>query len=341
MSIPNSSEEHHTYQIGTVATLTGIDPHTIRAWERRYEAIAPSRTETGRRRYDDRTVERLHLLKALVDANDAIGAIANLSDETLRGRLAKLADREFEGGAVDQPRADGVLGTRVAVLGAALEAQIAANPGEMPEFAVTAPGLDPDGFRALLENAGCDVALMELESLAPTAKEFVSAVECVPNRPLVVVLYRFGTRGLLRELARSGAVLVKMPIRLAQLRRIILDQLWIRRLQAARPEESRKSKIIHSRDTTSATTAVESRRFDDRQLARLLEISTSIDCECPNHVSSIVSALVAFENYSISCESKDEADAVLHRRLAKGTGRVRARMENLLVELCEHEGIRI
>ena len=87
--------------------------------------------------------------------------------------------------------------------------------------------------------------------------------------------------------------------------------------------------------------AVESRRFDDRQLARLLELSTSVDCECPNHVSSIVSALVAFENYSVSCESRGEADAALHRRLATGTGRARAGMEKLLVEICEHEGIRI
>ena len=54
-----------------------------------------------------------------------------------------------------------------------------------------------------------------------------------------------------------------------------------------------------------------------------------------------VSALVAFERYSRDCESRDEADAALHARLADGTGQARAAMEDLLAELCEHEGIQI
>ena len=39
------TEQERTYQIGTVSSLTGIDAHTIRAWERRYRAIEPMRSE--------------------------------------------------------------------------------------------------------------------------------------------------------------------------------------------------------------------------------------------------------------------------------------------------------
>ena len=83
------------------------------------------------------------------------------------------------------------------------------------------------------------------------------------------------------------------------------------------------------------------RRFDDEQLARLLELTSALDCECPNHLSALITELVAFESYSRDCESRDEVDAAQHRRLAEGTGEARMRMEELLVELCKHEEISV
>lgn len=47
------------YSIKTVATLTGVNPTTIRAWERRYQFIVPSRTESGHRLYSDQDVEKI------------------------------------------------------------------------------------------------------------------------------------------------------------------------------------------------------------------------------------------------------------------------------------------
>ena len=61
------------YNIGTVAGLTGLDPHTIRAWERRYAAVQPMRGPRGMRRYDDAAVTRLQLLKAVTDCGDTCG----------------------------------------------------------------------------------------------------------------------------------------------------------------------------------------------------------------------------------------------------------------------------
>jgi hypothetical protein len=83
------------------------------------------------------------------------------------------------------------------------------------------------------------------------------------------------------------------------------------------------------------------RRFDDEQLARLLEVTRALDCECPNHLSSLITGLVAFESYSRDCESRDELDAAQHWRLVGGAGEARTRMEELLVELCKHEEISV
>jgi DNA-binding transcriptional MerR regulator/methylmalonyl-CoA mutase cobalamin-binding subunit len=77
----------NAYRVGMVARLTGVSPHTLRTWERRYNAVVPSRTEAGGRLYSDDDVQRLRLLRGLVDAGHAIGSIASLAD----GELAVMS----------------------------------------------------------------------------------------------------------------------------------------------------------------------------------------------------------------------------------------------------------
>ena len=76
------------YRIGTVANLTGLDPHTIRAWERRYRAIEPGRSEGGTRFYSDADVARLQLIKAVVDCGDPVRRVARLSDARCASRCS-------------------------------------------------------------------------------------------------------------------------------------------------------------------------------------------------------------------------------------------------------------
>ena len=73
-----------TYTIGTLSKLTGLSTHTIRAWERRYDALAPNRSGTNRRVYRTDDLERLGILQRVVDAGHSIGQVARLSTEQLR-----------------------------------------------------------------------------------------------------------------------------------------------------------------------------------------------------------------------------------------------------------------
>jgi MerR family transcriptional regulator, light-induced transcriptional regulator len=66
------------YRIGTLAQLTGITTHALRVWERRYGALAPTRTPGGARLYGDEDVKRLRLVKKLLERGYTISAIANL-----------------------------------------------------------------------------------------------------------------------------------------------------------------------------------------------------------------------------------------------------------------------
>lgn len=62
-----------SYRIKRVAHLTGINPATLRAWERRYGLVAPDRTDSGYRLYTDEDVAMLSRIKALVDDGLTIG----------------------------------------------------------------------------------------------------------------------------------------------------------------------------------------------------------------------------------------------------------------------------
>lgn len=73
-----------TYTIGTLSGLTGLSQHTIRAWEKRYEALTPLRTDTNRRLYQDADVQRLLLLKQVVESGHSIGQVAKLPTERLK-----------------------------------------------------------------------------------------------------------------------------------------------------------------------------------------------------------------------------------------------------------------
>jgi len=77
-------ENTHKYPINIVAQKTGLSPHVIRAWERRYGAVVPERTATNRRLYSDSDIEKLILLSKAVKSGHGIGNIAELSAERLR-----------------------------------------------------------------------------------------------------------------------------------------------------------------------------------------------------------------------------------------------------------------
>ena len=78
------------HSIRAVSKQTGLSPHVIRVWERRYKAVEPVRSETRRRMYSDAEVERLKLLQAATSAGHSIGNIANLPAERL-SELIRLA----------------------------------------------------------------------------------------------------------------------------------------------------------------------------------------------------------------------------------------------------------
>lgn len=70
--------------------LSGVGVHTIRAWEKRYSAIVPLRSSTGRRKYSKENIEKLKLLSDLSILGNNIGSMAHLSIEELESMIGQV-----------------------------------------------------------------------------------------------------------------------------------------------------------------------------------------------------------------------------------------------------------
>ncbi|MFN4151667.1 MAG: MerR family transcriptional regulator, partial [Candidatus Sericytochromatia bacterium] len=69
------------------------------------------------------------------------------------------------------------------------------------------------------------------------------------------------------------------------------------------------------------------------------EIISTVECECPNHISSIVQSLIEFEDYSEKCFNKNDQDVAIHQHLYVETAKARHIMEQALIKVCEFENI--
>ena len=67
--------------IRTIAALTGVNPITLRAWERRYGLIRPARTSKGHRLYTHDHVEQIRRVLALVERGVPISRVRELLDD--------------------------------------------------------------------------------------------------------------------------------------------------------------------------------------------------------------------------------------------------------------------
>jgi len=331
----DEDEQEQGFRIGAVSRLTGLTADTIRAWEKRHQAVAPFRSEGGTRLYRESDVGRLQLLKALCERGESIGAIARLGEEALRERLARhAAPRPEAPGA--EPEAEADL-RRIAVLDAGLLEQIRANQAELVDLDLVAAEVSLDAFLEVVSGARAEVLVVNLAQLGEDAVAGLERCFEASGARHAVVVYDYATRRRLVRLADRGVRLVKAPLRLSVLRRSVLDFVALRRPVPA----AQVLRSIEARLPIDESQPIPARRFTDVQLARLREVRSSVDCECPNHLSGIVKSLTAFEEYSERCIEEQPDDAEIHQLLARGTGHARALLEVLLKRLCEHDGIRI
>ena len=103
------------YTVGEVATLLGVSPHTVRAWERRHGIVRPVRTASGQRRYRAEDVDLLRDVKRAVERD---GLSLRVAFQTASGSQAidRRAARPDTGRKRRLPRREGIWRGMVDVL---------------------------------------------------------------------------------------------------------------------------------------------------------------------------------------------------------------------------------
>jgi methanogenic corrinoid protein MtbC1 len=123
---PNALDDGPVYTIKTVVQVTGITPATLRAWERRYNVLSPSRSNGGYRLYSERDIAILLWLRSQVEAGVTISrAVALLERLHEAGEEPEL---QMPLGALRspaQPAPTSAIRSQEAIAGELLEALLA------------------------------------------------------------------------------------------------------------------------------------------------------------------------------------------------------------------------
>ncbi len=322
-----SDDDSQRYGIGAVARLTGLTDHTIRVWERRYNAVIADRAPNGRRAYTPADVEKLGLLKRLTDAGIGISQIANDNIDELRARVEDMS------GIAGLTRPERV---GVAVLGDHLPDRLHAHTRELDPVELLVADSSRERFLADLQRQKPDVVLLEAPVLDSTTIERFSDLQKSSGARGGVIIYSFAAAQDVERARRSGFVVVRGPADVDEARASIL------RAAAADVDAPGRASQVSEPDSIGDwhfSGPIAPRQFSQQQLAKLASASTAIDCECPHHLAHLVSDLSAFEIYSAGCANRNEDDAALHRYLHQTTAQARALIEIALKRVAEAEGL--
>ena len=314
------------YGIGAVARLTGLTDHTIRVWERRYGAVVARRAPNGRRVYEPADVDKLGLLKRLTDQGLSISQIAACSVDELRERAQSLS--EFASAPVPDQ-------IDVAVFGDFLPNQFGAWERDVAPVEIRVADNNRERFMADLKRQRVDVVVLESPVLdghvVGRLLQFMEQARAARG----VIVYGFGRVRDIDSARDSRIVVLRSPVDIDEIRAAIL--------RAYVPNSTARPRKDPVPDTSLSewdfAGPIAPRRFNNQQLANLVQASTTIDCECPHHLAQLVGDLTAFEVYSANCANRDAEDAALHGYLHQTTAQARALIEAALERVAVAEGI--
>jgi len=287
--------------------------------------VAPRLDPRGHRLYSAEDVSRLTLIRQLVALGSAVGSIANLP-------LAALREMRSAGAAASEGRSIDKGGpsrsVRVALVGDALEQQVAPPDGSLPPaFEIVATCVDQAAATKALQNITADLLVIALPTLQADCVETVDVLVKLADARHAVIEYRFGPATLVHALRERGHTVARAPIDADELDRICRNAM------------SRGETPLVWESPALPLDVVHARRFDDQSLARIARMLTTLYCECPHHVVELLLSLGAFERYSAECANRDPADAELHRYLQRVAGSARALFEEALVRIARAEKV--
>lgn len=79
-----------SFSIAVISRACGVQAHTLRAWESRYQMFSPERDENGKRIYSETDIHKAVLLASLVEHGYAISTLAKMTNAELQDLVDSL-----------------------------------------------------------------------------------------------------------------------------------------------------------------------------------------------------------------------------------------------------------
>lgn len=311
------------HEIGAVAKITGLTIHNLRVWERRHNAVIPERSNDGRRLYSDQDIDRLILLKRCVDHGDRIGTIAKLDQDDLRSRAEKFDERTQHREAAQPATSALSLGLAgMPLFRKTLEKDALRSNGAISiRFGVSAVR----DIATAYQQQAVDCVVVELSNITnELADQLIKLVHSIQGTP-IIALHHFSRSDIRAELEACNI----WPINSNVSSEAIFETAAKRSRAALHPTPSLSE--INEPNPKAL--------LNPMQLSVLHTLDSSIPCECPKHLSRIISSLQAFEEYSGNCEITNETEGKLHAEASHTTAHARHALERLLLKILQADGV--
>ncbi|RIY41310.1 MerR family transcriptional regulator [Neopusillimonas maritima] len=315
MTQNDSSPKSEGYRSGTAARLTGVPVETLRVWERRYKVVGPRVSPRGQRLYSNEDIQRLTLIKQLVDGGYPIGSIAHLPTASLQSMRS----------APEKPTKT----YHVGIAGAFVASPNVIEALKHSALRVTCHTMIPAEAATLFKDAHIEAVIVELPTLTDDTPNVVSRIQQACDASQAIVLYRFAPGKVVRRLRQNGIKVARAtsdPHEVAALCQTLLHS------------NSQPSPVISS--NLNSNDVPPAPRFNAETLSQFLAASNNPYCECPRHLIELILSLNSFEQYSAECVNRSPQDAALHRDLQRTAGQARSLLENALDRLADVEGWR-
>lgn len=317
------------YRIGAVAKLSGVPVTTLRVWEIRYGAFAPSKSDGQHRLYSQADAVKAGQLKQLSDAGHGISAIAHLDTLNLRRLLVQQQAAAAASATISEPATAGGRQVAMAVVGRAMASRVTA-----PQFTLqflTHSIHVTDVFEDLAQAAQAvfsdqpQILLIKVSTLNDSTRAQIERL--LARQPILqtIVVYNYGQLVVVEALKVLGLLVRREPLSDPELSDLISSVLLV--------------DASSSIGAFNATALIPARKYSDATLGRVAGISNNILCECPRHVAELIGQLANFEQYSQECLNSSTDDAHLHAYLRAVSGSARAMFERALEMVATHEGI--
>lgn len=254
------------HSIGTVARLTGISTHTLRAWERRY-GLAPSRrTTAGHRQYTQTDLEHLKIIRQLLAKGHKIGAVAKLPGASLKLLI----------GESNQTPGPTKCTATIVVVGQRLCDLITSHPSKFRDYTMQFFAEAPERWQT-------DPDFIPGELLLVDARLFPQ--QCVRQ------LVRMSNKKMLRGFAYVGSRLTPQSFARSTLDLVSegpsLEDL-LRRLRSALRALENKNALLNSIDEFELPQpSVHAHLFSEDQLHSLMDTQDSVTDNHPMHANEL------------------------------------------------------